>query len=199
MRISDIEGCTIIPGRSTFRYRQKDADNEAVAEATEPPQPECLILRPAAIMDGYIDMAALETDPGFRPPGDIIQETMTPFAAAYVGPGEEGVFVPNSCCVIRLQGAALDLYDPLFIVGYLNLAPVNEMLRRRASGPRGVSLRKNTLENLALPDTPIEQQHEIGQLVGAHIRQLRMRRTLSRIEDRIIFASYSTTREEVRR
>ena len=207
MRIADIEGCSIIPGRSTFRYRRENTDDEVTDEASKSPKPECLILRPAAIMDGYIDMAALESDPEFRPPddgpftqaGDIIQETMTPFAAAYVGPGEGGVFVPNSCCVIRLQGKALDLYDPMFIVGYLNLTTVNEALRRRASGPRGTTLRKSTLENFVLPDTPIERQREIGQLVNAHIEQQRTRRALAHIEDKIILASYSPAQEEVQR
>lgn len=201
MRIADIEGCTIIPGRSTFRYRRKNTDDEVTDEASKSPKPECLILRPAAIMDGYIDMAALESDPEFRPPddgpftqaGDIIQETMTPFAAAYVGPGEGGVFVPNSCCVIRLQGKALDLYDPLFIAGFLNLEQTNEALRQRASGPRSASLRKGAVGNIDLPDIPFSTQQVIGELVSAHIAQQKARHSLNQLEKELILASYATT------
>ena len=207
MRIADIEGCSIIPGRSAFRYRRVADEGGQAAVTGEPPEQERLILRPAAIVDGYIDMGVLETDPSFRPPadgpftqaGDIIQETMTPFAAAYVGSGEEGVFVPNSCCVIRLQGAALDLYDPLFVVGFLNLDQTNEALRQRAGGPRSASLRKGTVEGIDLPDVPLDEQRKIGRLVGAHIAQQRARRSLQLLEKDIILASYAAAQESEER
>ena len=203
MRIADIPGLSVIAGRHPSRYTKKPAESGGTASPDEVPgasgsAPEHLVIRPAAVADGIIDVTALTAPEGFVAPeagpftqeGDVVLETSLPFAAAYVGPGEEGLFVPNTCVVLRLDEEGRGRLDPLFLCGFLNLPLTNELMRARATGLRGLVMNGKQVGDIEIPDAPIEEQRLVGRLVAARMAQVRARRLAEQAEEKLMGAAY---------
>ena len=202
VRISDIPGMSVISGRHPTRYTKKssaggarDGGSSVGSETERPAHP---VIRPAAIADGIIDVASLSAPDGFEAPeagpftqeGDVVLETSLPFAAAYVGPGDEGLFVPNTCVLLRLDDEGRRRYDPLYITGFLNLPLTNELLRGRATGLRGLVMNNKLVGDIDIPDVPIDVQRRIAKLVAARQNEVRARRQVERTEERLVTAAY---------
>lgn len=193
MRIADIEGCLVIAGRHPSRHTSK-----SIEQASQPGSH--FVLRTAAIDHGTINHHLLTRPDGFVAPpggpftqeGDIVLETTSPFAAAYIGPNDTGLFVPNICTILRFHDAGLHRYDPRFIVGYLNLPATNDLIRSQASGGRMLSLNSKQIDNLEIPDTPLDEQRLLGDLIQAHIDQEQIRIELQSAESTAVEAAYLT-------
>lgn len=197
MKVKDIEGCEVIFGKPSRRLEKQTDDAQAK------PYPS---LRTTAINDGFIDMDSVETREFFTEPpqesftrkDDIVLKLSAPFSAAVVGPEATGLFIPSSCAVIRLSEQGRKRFSPAYIAGFLNLPLIADSLRAQANGSKVLVLNRMQIDDIDVPEAPIDEQGRVAALFEAQIRRRKLRRQIEQVESQMVEAAYSKVMGEAR-
>lgn len=144
------------------------------------------------LRDDLIDELSLdERTPasGFTCEGDVILALTAPHPCAVIDAAHEGLFVPSSCAIIRMDDGLRAQLDPWYLAGCLALPPVREQLRLKASGGRMAQL---TLESICATSVPVatgERQRRAAQAVRAHARAMARLAAIERTQEELVYAA----------
>lgn len=151
------EVASVIAGQILTRVTDKSYDGEAVP-----------VLAPKAIVSGTINRddlgevvltKKLDKDKYTRE-GDVVIKLSTPYDAAYVEKGMEGLVIPSFCAVVRISNE--ELVDARYLSAFLNSAWVREQLVAKVVGSPRPMVKIMDLRQLVIPRVSIQDMKDIG-------------------------------------
>ncbi len=151
------EVASVIAGQILTRVTDKSYDGEAVP-----------VLAPKAIVSGTINRddlgeviltKKLDKDKYTRE-GDVVIKLSTPYDAAYVEKGMEGLVIPSFCAVVRISNE--ELVDARYLSAFLNSAWVREQLVAKVVGSPRPMVKIMDLRQLVIPKLSIQDMKDIG-------------------------------------
>lgn len=151
------EVASVIAGQILTRVTDKSYDGEAVP-----------VLAPKAIVSGTINRddlgeviltKKLDKDKYTRE-GDVVIKLSTPYDAAYVEKGMEGLVIPSFCAVVRISNE--ELVDARYLSAFLNSAWVREQLVAKVVGSPRPMVKIMDLRQLVIPRVCIQDMKDIG-------------------------------------
>lgn len=161
MKIADISE-KIYSGQIISRVESKEEVDAVVDERK--------VLIPKAISGGRVMHSDLGTvklkkavdEDRITREGDIVLKLSTPYDAAYIEKGDEGLVVPSFCSVIR--GIDSCKADAEFITSYLNTEYVREILKSKVAGTTMPMIKISDVRDLEIPNVPLEKQKSLGEV-----------------------------------
>lgn len=146
------------------------------------------VLTPKAIVAGVIvkeylgeSMLAREVDGRkYTREGDVVIKLSTPYDAAYVTAGEEGLLIPSFCAAVRVVKE--DVLDAKYLSAFLNSSYARCMLGliRNLGSPM---IRLGDISNLRIPKVPVRDMKDIGEAYMLSGRKKAVLREMIRTEE----------------
>ena len=128
-------------------------------------------------------------------PGDIILSLSAPFASACIDEQTQGLFIPNTCAVIRMDDETRKILDPWFLTGYLNRSVVKDgVLGNKATKGAWKTLRIEDLRNLEIDLPPIEAQKALGEAIRIDVNNMRRNLAMQQSREKLVDEAYAKAR-----
>ena len=166
----------IIGGQIMTRVTSEDASDGKPA----------VMLTTKAVEDGVIDRADLKDVVLVRPVddekytriGDVMLKLSTPYDAAYVDEGYDGLVFPSFFVVIRVS----DRVDAQYLTALLNSRYVRRQLQLIQTGVGRPMVRISDIRELQIPEIPLEKMRELGQEYAASCQKRKLLREMEKTE-----------------
>lgn len=129
---------------------------------------------------------------GFTCEGDVILALTAPHPCVVIDTTHEGLFVPSSCAIIRMDAELRARLDPWYLAGCLALPPVREQLRLKASGGRMAQLTVESICATSIPVATPERQGETARVVRAHARAMAALAQIEQAQEQLVYAAVAS-------
>ena len=125
-------------------------------------------------------------------PGDIVLSLSAPFASACIDEQTEGLFIPNTCAVIRMDSETRKILDPWFLTGYLNRNIVRRrILEDKATSGAWRTLRIDDLRTLEIDLPPIDAQEALGEAIRIDVENMRRNFAMQQSREKLVDEAYA--------
>ena len=131
--------------------------------------------------------------------GDVVISLSAPFSSACIDKETTGLFIPNTCAVIRMDKQTSEILDPWFLVGYLNLGGIKDLLERKPTSSRWKTLRIEDLRSIEIPLPDMDAQKALARVLQSHVKKIRTNRLLQQQRTELIEQSFALMLDTTRK
>lgn len=117
----------------------------------------------------------------FTEEGDVLIRLSEPFTAVCIQSHQAGVLIPSYFIVLEITK---NDYLPEYVSWYLNSSVVKRKYRREQTGSTIPNINQRIIQNLHIPNIPLEKQSHITKIHQLYLQERRLHKKLIKEKDR---------------
>ncbi len=111
--------------------------------------------------------------------GDIILKLSTPYDACIIEPGDEDLFIPSFCMVLRINDKNI---DPYFLLSFINSKSFFNQVKQTSVGSVSNIINIAKVKDVRIPLLPYDEQVKIGDRYKKTIEKIKTMKDIISLE-----------------